>query len=193
MPGGFSLRRWSRRKLEAARESKAAVAPPAPAVPDASASPSTASLPVAVPLPGEAPALPPIESLTPDSDFTAFMQPKVDDGVRRQALKKLFADPHFNVMDGLDVYIDDYSKPDPIAPGVLERLAQMGFVRDAGAAAETAPPTAASIPERAMPAPETPQGAQLSEVAAPALPANAPDASVDPVAAEKSPQVRPEP
>ena len=31
-------------------------------------------------------------------------------------MKKLFADPHYNVMDGLDVYIDDYSKPDPIPP-----------------------------------------------------------------------------
>ena len=29
-------------------------------------------------------------------------------------MKKLFSDPHFNVMDGLDTYIDDYGKPDPI-------------------------------------------------------------------------------
>ena len=31
-------------------------------------------------------------------------------------MKKLFSDPHFNVMDGLDTYIDDYGKPDPIPP-----------------------------------------------------------------------------
>ena len=30
------------------------------------------------------------------------------------AMKKLFTDPHFNVMDGLDIYIDDYRKPDPL-------------------------------------------------------------------------------
>ena len=29
-------------------------------------------------------------------------------------MKKLFSDPHFNVMDGLDTYIDDYGKPDPL-------------------------------------------------------------------------------
>ncbi len=168
---GF-LRRWARLKEQANSDSAAS----RPAHPE-----------------GDPPQLPPLDELTFESDYGGFFHPKVDEALRRAALRKLFSEPHFNVMDGLDVYIDDYSKPDPIAPGVLERLAQMGFVRDAGAAAETAPPTAASIPERAMPAPETPQGAQLSEVAAPALPANAPDASVDPVAAEKSPQVRPEP
>jgi hypothetical protein len=36
--------------------------------------------------------------------------------VKNAAFKKLFADPHFNVMDGLDIYIDDYSKPDPLPP-----------------------------------------------------------------------------
>jgi hypothetical protein len=39
--------------------------------------------------------------------------------VKNAAIKKLFADPHFNVMDGLDTYIDDYSKPDPIPPEML--------------------------------------------------------------------------
>jgi hypothetical protein len=58
--------------------------------------------------------LPPIESLTSESDFAAFMQPKVPDALKRQALKKLFAQPQFNVMDGLDVYVDDYSVSVPI-------------------------------------------------------------------------------
>ena len=52
------------------------------------------------------------------------MRPEVDESLKRAALKKLFADPHFNVMDGLDVYIDDYSKPDPIPPDMLARLIQ---------------------------------------------------------------------
>ena len=38
-----------------------------------------------------APALPPMESVTPESDFAPFMHPKVADAVRRVALKKLFA------------------------------------------------------------------------------------------------------
>ena len=67
--------------------------------------------------------LPPVDQLSFESDFTAFMQSKVvEEGVKRAALKKLFADPRFNVMDGLDTYIDDYSIEDPISPELLEQL-----------------------------------------------------------------------
>jgi uncharacterized protein DUF3306 len=121
-PETFSLKRWSRRKLEAARESAAADRQ-APVAPIAA---QDASVPIAAVPPVPAAAietpLPPVESLTIDSDFTAFLQPKVDEAIKRQALKKLFADPRFNVMDGLDVYIDDYTKSDPIPPDILERL-----------------------------------------------------------------------
>ena len=68
------------------------------------------------------PELPSLDTLNFESDFSAFMRTKVDEGVRRAALKKLFSDPRFNVMDGLDVYIDDYSKEDPIPPGMLAEL-----------------------------------------------------------------------
>ena len=59
--------------------------------------------------------LPPVDSLTFDSDFTPFLQPKVDEAVKREALQE--AVPRSAVQrDGrLDVYIDDYSKPDPIS------------------------------------------------------------------------------
>src|SRR3954470_2927775 len=97
------LQRWSQRKIEA-REAQAA----APAIVEET----------------PAPALPPLEELTPQSDFSVFMHPKVDADVRRAALKKLFTDPHFNVMDGLDTYVDDYSKPDPLPPGMLAGLRQ---------------------------------------------------------------------
>jgi hypothetical protein len=70
------------------------------------------------------PELPPLDQLTPDSDFRGFFHPKVTEDVRRSALKKLFTDPHFNVMDGLDVYIDDYSKSDPIPAAMLAQLRQ---------------------------------------------------------------------
>ena len=45
--------------------------------------------------------------------------------MKREALKKLFQDPRFNVMDRLDVYIDDYSLPDPISPEVVRQLLHM--------------------------------------------------------------------
>src|SRR6185295_2897481 len=44
-----------------------------------------------------APVLPSVDKLTPESDFQDFMHPKVEDALRRLALKKLFSDPHFNI------------------------------------------------------------------------------------------------
>jgi len=93
------LRRWARRKSEAAA---------APVTKPADASP--------------APQLPALDSLNFESDFKAFMHSKVEETVKRAALKKLFSDPRFNVMDGLDVYIDDYSKEDPIPEAMLATL-----------------------------------------------------------------------
>jgi hypothetical protein len=52
------------------------------------------------------------------------MKPDVDPAVQQAAMKKMFSDPHFNVMDGLDIYIDDYSKPDPIPLEMLKHMVQ---------------------------------------------------------------------
>ena len=57
-------------------------------------------------------------------DFSAFMKPDIDPAVQQAAMKKMFSDPHFNIMDGLDIYIDDYSKPDPIPLEMLKRMVQ---------------------------------------------------------------------
>jgi hypothetical protein len=98
------LSRWSQRKREAREQ------PPA--------------VPPAADVDARAPDLPPVDTLTPESDFGGFMHPKVDENLRRAALKKLFSDPHFNVMDGLDTYVDDYSKSDPLPAGMLAGLRQ---------------------------------------------------------------------
>lgn len=63
-----------------------------------------------------------LENLTPDSDFGQFMRHEISEEVRRKAMKTLFSDPHFNVMDGLDIYIDDYSISDPIPEEMLASL-----------------------------------------------------------------------
>lgn len=63
--------------------------------------------------------------LTPQAaDFSRFVRPDVSPEVQHSALKTLFADPHFNVMDGLDIYIDDYSRPDPLPPSMLRQMVQ---------------------------------------------------------------------
>jgi hypothetical protein len=122
------LSRWSRRK-HAARKGEA----PAEAVAD---SPPPGRVPASPGMQRSGPAAeaveppPPVESLTPESDFAPFMRKDVDPGLRRQALKALFRDPRHNVMDGLDVYIDDYSKPDPIPPEWLGKLNQMAHFGD---------------------------------------------------------------
>lgn len=127
---GFSLSRWSRRKLEAARATERAAAPAA------SAPPAVVTPAAELPGPQDAapqsplPELPAIDSLTFESDFAAFLQPRVDESLRRQALKKLFTDPRFNVMDGLDVYIDDYGKADPIDPETVRHLVQARYLFD---------------------------------------------------------------
>ncbi len=81
-----------------------------------------------------APAPPPptlqdVEALTGESDFSAFTGRGVQPEVSNAAMKKLFSDPRYNVMDGLDTYIDDYSKPDPIPPAMLRQLASAKFLK----------------------------------------------------------------
>ena len=66
--------------------------------------------------------LPSIDELDPDSDFAAFMDPGVDDDVRRAALKTLFRNPEFNVTDGLDVYAEDYTKLEKLTPAMVAAL-----------------------------------------------------------------------
>lgn len=112
-PGRF-LSRWSRLK-QAQPDAAAGIAPaaaiPAPQPPVDDRTPDTPDA-----------ALPDTATLTLDSDFTAFLKDEVGDALRCQALKKLFTDPHFNVMDGLDIYIGDYSVSEPIPPEMLAKL-----------------------------------------------------------------------
>ena len=64
-----------------------------------------------------------VKALTQDSDFKPFMARHVGSDVRNAAMKKLFADPHYNVMDGLDIYIDDYTVADPLPQAMLRQMA----------------------------------------------------------------------
>ena len=134
----FSLRRWSQRKLAVARKpatvpSAASTPPGAGATPlaDTSVSPrqsaASEALPAAAATTKE---LPPVESLTFDSEFAQFLKPDVDETIRRAALRKLLRDPRFNVMDGLDTYIDDYTKADPIPADMLKQLVQARYIFD---------------------------------------------------------------
>ena len=124
---GNFLSRWSRRKL--GKEAPTAEPlpqwkPESPREPasDAPEQPGPEALEPSFAPPAE--PLPPVESLTPESDFKPFMAPDVAPGLKQAAMKQLFKDPHFNVMDGLDTYIDDYSIADPIPDQMMKNLYQ---------------------------------------------------------------------
>jgi len=144
------LSRWSRRKRDAAAQAESAPATKAEAA-------------------AEAPPLPPLEQLTPDSDFSAFMHAKVDDRLRRAALKKLFADPRFNVVDGLDDYAEDFTKLESLAPEAARRLEHARttlFGRESGKSETPGEETTASAPSTESP--PAPSGTpEARETAAP--------------------------
>jgi hypothetical protein len=123
MADGF-LGRWSKRKagIEPDSVEKKVEAPK-----------ELSPAPVVEKVEDEAPPLPTLDDVAKidrfDPDFSAFMKPDVDPTVQQAALKKMFTDPHFNIMDGLDIYIDDYSKPDPLPPGMLERMVQSDMLK----------------------------------------------------------------
>jgi len=75
-----------------------------------------------------APTLHDVQALQPDDSFARFVAPDVAPDVRNAAMKKLFADPHYNVMDGLDIYIDDYSLPSPLPAALLRQMASAKFL-----------------------------------------------------------------
>ena len=66
--------------------------------------------------------LPPLDSLDENSDYSMFMAADVDPDVRRDALRKLFRSPKFNVRDGLDDYDDDFSSPEPLGDIVTAEM-----------------------------------------------------------------------
>ncbi len=53
--------------------------------------------------------MPPLESLTEESDYSGFLSPEVTEHLRQQALQKLFRSACFNVCDGLDDYAEDFT------------------------------------------------------------------------------------
>ncbi len=121
------LGRWSRRKQEKpeAVDAEDRALAQERAVDESAATPAAdPALPASaapIPVPADLPA---VESLTIEADFSRFMRPDVPPHMKTAALKKLFTDPHFNIMDGLDTYIDDYTKADPIPESMLRELAQ---------------------------------------------------------------------
>lgn len=162
---GF-LSRWSQRKAL----SRDGIEPtpddsrePAPA-PVESAPPAEFDEKVSTASDDTPPQLPPLESLGEDSDYSAFLNANVGKDLQRQALRKLFHSPKFNVRDGLDDYDLDFSNPEPLGNVItaemrhrirveFERLAERKAESDA---LEEAPEEAPLSAAEADSDPETP-------------------------------------
>lgn len=154
-----SLSRWSRLKRQSVDAPPAATSPPVATEP---------------------PPLPPVETLTSESDFAAFLHPKVAAKLRQAALSKLFSDPRFNVMDGLDIYIDDYGIADPIPPEMLKQLNQYIQMfeqpQDTEQGAESSATPVAAVAGLEPVSPEQPLPAEeiAADISAPELKINQP-------------------
>jgi hypothetical protein len=98
------LERWSRRKLDAQHDNPGAPAGATDTVKDpgpATAEPERVLTDV---------DMPPIETLDGNSDYAPFLSPGVSDGLRQQALRKLFNQPGYNITDGLNDYDEDFTQ-----------------------------------------------------------------------------------
>jgi hypothetical protein len=151
----------SARELPPAAKPEAAAGPashpvPVPA-PDAAAVGAVASQAQPFPAPTVEQQAPPTldeaQALTPESDFSRFVGVDVSPDVKHVAMRKLFSDPHFNVMDGLDIYIEDYNKPDPLP---LDRLRLMASAKVLGLVQEADEPADKPADQNVEIAEETP-------------------------------------
>ncbi|PIL45604.1 hypothetical protein CR105_05805 [Massilia eurypsychrophila] len=111
MPSEGFLQRWSRLKAEPVAPAPVEVVPAPPAAPVAEPQADVAL-----------PTLADAAALDAASDYSAFVGRGVDASVRRLAMKKLFADPHFNVKDGLDIYMGDYNIASPVSEAMLASM-----------------------------------------------------------------------
>ena len=144
-PAGF-LARWSR--LKQAERAKAA--------------PRNDTLPGGSPpaAAGEPPSeLPPLDSLSKDSDFTVFMRPGVPEELRNAALRRLWtSDPVYANLDGLLEYGEDFAAPFQAAGvvatvyRVLEGMPDPEKAPDDPAAAEPPPSDPAHTAQAETPA-----------------------------------------
>ena len=129
------LERWSRRKLDARQDDSVLPAEDAMAGDMASVTDEPDELLTDA-------DMPPIESLDESSDYSPFLSPGVSDGLRQQAMRKLFAQPGFNITDGLNDYDEDFTQFTGLGNVITHEMKRM-LQRELEAGAEPAAADAA--------------------------------------------------
>jgi hypothetical protein len=108
-----------------------------------------------------------VKALNADSSFAPFVSRDVAPEVRNAAMKKLFTDPHYNVMDRLDIYIEDYSMADPMPVGMLQKMASAKFLNlfdeDPPASAQVMPDPPGALPLGSLPPPPLDVGTLIED------------------------------
>ena len=165
------LARWSRRKLEPEHEpKKESPAPEKPEIDDAAEKQTVACSP------GDAEAapefdltqLPPLESIGPETDVTAFLKPGVPSDLRHAALRRAWAaDPAIRDFRNLQEMDWDFENPSsipgfgPLDPGtdvkkMVEALFGEGPAKQETPASDTAnEPEVAALPQQTVAPPES--------------------------------------
>ena len=128
------LSRWARLKNESRTEqppTPVSAPAPVPLASDQTPEPEVQDEAGAAP---PVPDLPPVESLTKDSDFSAFLGTEVPDDLRRAALSRLWAsDPLFTRPEVFDLHMEDYNAHPvgeavktawKVGKGIVEELAE---------------------------------------------------------------------
>ncbi len=198
-PSAF-LSRWSRLKRQSRQEE-------IPETLDAPEPQEEAQTPAAIaeaaePAPTEDSAPPPsledVDALTFQSDYQPFLKANVSPDVKNAAMKKLFfSDPHFNTMDGLDTYIEDYNATHrPLPLSIIKKLASSKALslfdtdpdEETAADAETPDSTTASPPCAASNTPALPTQASKPATPDPASRSHSTQAAADTDQPDSSPK-----
>src|SRR5574338_142769 len=164
LPAGWAevIARYARAHLKAAAAGQPLPEPAPPAPP-----PTAQTAPVELPDPA---------SLSFEDDFTRYLGAQVPAALKRAAMAKLFAEPCFNRMDGLDVYIEDYNLVPNLPAEERDLLAHaQAALNPAGMAANETPP--AEVQSLAI---ESPAPAASTHLPAepPSLPEAAPPVAI---------------
>jgi Protein of unknown function (DUF3306) len=180
------IARWARRKAAAQdAEASPAAAPAAAATPadggdgdrkENDAAPTLGGTFEPSPAAFDPAKLPPIESITAQTDIRAFLAPGVPAHLTRAALRRAWAsDPKIRDFVGLSENSWDFNAPDAIAGfGPLEMTdelrAQVARMLGGGVAGEAPNPRPAQAPQETLPSPEG--VAELADAAPKTIPAD---------------------
>lgn len=193
---GF-LRRWAQRKARVQAQEQSESESPAETgaalrtdgVPDVTGAPPATGSSAPTPAATEAPLLtdadmPPLESLSQDSDFSPFFSKGVSEELRRTALRQLFRQPKFNTETNLPDFDDDYRNFQSLGDIVTCDMRHMQGVEARRAAEREAARQAILAEERAQQ-----QAAAVTTAQPPALENSpAPASTVPELAASATPE-----